>query len=535
MKGMDNFMTIHPFDTDVLVVGAGPVGLTLAFDLARRDISCRIIDQAPTYPIGTRGRGINARTQEVFEALDVLEPISTYAEPDRIWRIYGPGNQLVREFNPASLVPMPTPDKPYLAPLMVGQQHTEAVLRERLASLGVHVEMNTQLVDLTQHEQGVEASVQSGEAESTKIQARYLVGCDGGHSTVRHCANIAFQGETWHEEQVLANVTVSGLDPDYWCSWSHSDKGTVTLNSMSRSHTWFFIAPLSPDEHGSYPAPTLETLQRLFDERAGIAGVCLSDPTWISVWRPNIRMVERYRDSRVFLAGDAAHVHSAAGGQGLNTGVQDAYNLGWKLAAVLSGAPDTLLDTYQAERLPIAAGVLASTSIRHRELNQSLSGQGQGLTNLLSGKETFADPTQLSLNYRGSELSRDEGGTTGIRAGDRAPDAPCHKAGCSEALRLFDVLRGPHFTLLTFGDHPTPRLPEAYNDVVQVYRLARPDSKTTTTDNRTLIDSMGHAYRAYGITNDAVILIRPDGYIGLTGGNMGLEPVIDYLYKVTGR
>src|SRR5262249_8011083 len=156
-----------------------------------------------------------------------------------------------------------------------------------------------------------------------------------------------------------------------------------------------------------YPAPTLETLQRLFDERAGIAGVHLSNPIWISIWRPNIRMVERYRISRVFLAGDAAHVHSAAGGQGLNTGVQDAYNLRWKLAAVLSSAPDTLLDTYQAERLPIAAGVLASTSIRHRELNQSLSGQGKGLTNLLSGKETFADPTQLSLTYRDSELSRD--------------------------------------------------------------------------------------------------------------------------------
>jgi 2-polyprenyl-6-methoxyphenol hydroxylase-like FAD-dependent oxidoreductase len=535
MKGMDNFMATNQFDTDVLVVGAGPVGLTLALDLARRDISCRIIDQAPVYPIGTRGRGINARTQEVFEALDVLKPLFAYAEPNRIWRIYGPGNQLVREFNPASLVPMPTPDKPYLAPLMVSQQHTEAVLREHLASLGVHVEMNTRLLDLTQHEQGVVARAQVCEAVSTKIRARYLVGCDGGHSTVRHCANIAFQGEAWQEEQILANVTVSGLDPDYWCSWSHPDKGTVTLNYMSQSHTWFFIAPLSPDEHGSYPAPTLETLQRLFDERASIASVRLSDPTWISIWRPNIRMVERYRDSRVFLAGDAAHVHSAAGGQGLNTGVQDAYNLGWKLAAVLSGAPDTLLDTYQAERLPIAAGVLASTSIRHRELNRSFSGQGQGLTNLLSGKETFADPTQLSLNYRGSELSRDEGSTTSIRAGDRAPDAPCIEASSGKAIRLFDVFRGPHFTLLTFSDRPATLLPDAYNDCVQVYRLARPDSTTTTTDKHTLIDNMGHAHQAYGITNDAVILIRPDGYIGLIGGNLRLESIVDYLCQVTGR
>src|SRR5262249_48703897 len=149
---------------------------------------------------------------------------------------------------------------------------------------------------------------------------------------------------------------------------------------------------------------------------------------------------------------------------------------------VLSGAPETLLNTYQAERLPVAAGVLASTSIRHRELNQSLSGQGQGITSLLSGKEAFADPTQLSLTYRGSELACNLDDATGIRAGDRAPDAPCIQASSGEALRLFDVFQGPHFTLLTFGDHPAPRLPDTYNDGVQVVRLARSTSTTTTTD-----------------------------------------------------
>jgi len=525
-------MTTNAFDTDVLVVGAGPVGLTLAIDLARRDISCRIIDQAPTYPIGTRGRGINARTQEVFEALGILEPLSAYAEPNRIWRTYAPGNQLVREFSPASLIPAPTPDKPYLAPLMISQQHTEAVLREHLASLGVHVEMNTQLVDFTQHEQGVEAKVQSQTKESTAIQARYLVGCDGGHSTVRHRANISFLGETWYEYHLLANISVSGLDPDYWSTWAGPDKQAVTLNWMSHSNTWFFIAAVSPDEHGELPAPTLETLQRIFDERAGIPGVRFSNPLWISTWRPNIRMVERYRSGRVFLAGDAAHVHSAAGGQGLNTGVQDAYNLAWKLAAVLAVAPDTLLDTYQAERLPVAQGVLASTSIRHRELNQSLS--GQGITNLLSGNETFADPTQLSLTYRGSELSCDLDDTTEIRAGDRAPDAPCIRATGGEKVRLFDVFRGTHFTLLAFGARPAPRLPDHYTEDVHAYTITHP-STTPAVDADTLVDSDGHAHRAYGIRDQAVILVRPDGYIGLTAGSLDQESNIGYLHKVTGR
>ncbi len=167
-------------------------------------------------------------------------------------------------------------------------------------------------------------------------------------------------------------------------------------------------------------------------------------------------MVDRYRAGRIFLAGDAAHVHSAAGGQGMNTGVQDAYNLGWKLALVLNGAPDTLLDTYQAERLPIADGILSTTSIRHREFQHDFS---QAITTLVSGKETFADPSQLSITYRGSLLARDLDQTSGIRAGDLAPDALCIRAGSEEQVRLFDLFRGTHFTLLVFSDQPMPRYP----------------------------------------------------------------------------
>jgi len=513
--------------TDVLVVGAGPVGLTLAIDLARRGITCRIIEQAPTYQIGTRGRGISLRSQEVFEDLGVLEALSHYDESIGPGRIYD-HDKLVNESNPASLFP-PVPP-PYRPIFMLNQQHTEAVLRERLASYGLNVELNCQLVGFIQDAERVVAKVAHA-GQSEEIQARYLVGCDGGHSTVRKCAGISFLGETWDEEHfLLANVSVSGLDTHYSYSWGNLTGEGLILNWMSHSNTWFFSAPVSPDEHGSSPTPTLETLQRLFDERAGMPGVRFSNPTWISSWRPNIRMVDRYRAGRIFLVGDAAHVHSAAGGQGLNTGVQDAYNLGWKLAQVLGGALDTLLDTYQAERLPVAQGVLATSSIRHRAFQRDFN---QSLKTLFAGQETFADVTQLSLTYRGSPLARDLDDTTGIRAGDRAPDAHCVRAGSDEQVRLFDLFHGTHFTLLTFGDQPAPQLPAASRGSLRAYTITRPGNMTAISDH-TLVDSDGYAYRAYGINGDALILVRPDGYIGLTGGMIDREPIIDYLRNVTG-
>ncbi len=526
----DNALMIEESITDVLIVGAGPVGLTLACDLARRDVAYRIIDQEATYHTG-RAAGLSPRTQEIFEDLGLLAQLAAYNAPIP-WRFYDRDNQLVREINPASH-PLPaTPDVPYPGTLNVGQQEIETVLRERLASCGRRVELGCRLVNVKEHPDYVVASVQH-EGTSEAIQARYLVGCDGGHSTVRKETGIPFEGETRPHAHSLAGVIrVSGLAPTCRHIW-RDPESTFQLSLTPRIHddTWVVIMNTRLDE---VPTVSGETLQRLFDEYIRMPGVRLHDPTWVSVYQENKRLADRYRSGRVLLAGDAAHVGLFFG---MQTGIQDAYNLGWKLAHVLSGAPDTLLDTYQEERLPIAQNDLAAGGVATGV---------KTITNALLNQETGAEQkpapaipnaailTQLGLTYRESRLSRNLDETTGIRAGDRAPDAPCVFATSGEKVRFFDLFRGTHFTLLVFGDQPMPALPDVSFDSLCAYAVKQADS-TTAISHHTLVECDGHASRAYGITGNAFILVRPDGYIGLTGGGRDFQSIKNYLRDIIGQ
>jgi len=298
------------------------------------------------------------------------------------------------------------------------------------------------------------------------------VGADGGRSIVRKTLGIGFVGETRDAERlVLGDVTITGLRRDAWQLWVRPLKKQVKISIWPVPGTAYFrlSAPVAP---GGMPDLTLAGFQRLLTERTGRRDLTVTDVAAPSEYRVNIRLAERYRVGRVFIAGDAAHVQSAAGSQGLNTGVQDAYNLGWKLARVLAGAPASLLDTYEAERLPIARDALGLS------------------TELLDKKPLKHDErtTQLDLSYRDGPLA------SGARGGDRAPDAPCTTAD-GRPTRLFDVFRGPRPTLLSLDGRPAP-------DGVPTYRIG--------TD---LLDNSGHVRDAYGDTG--YVLVRPDGYIGI--------------------
>ncbi|MDH6578152.1 FAD-dependent monooxygenase [Kitasatospora sp. MAP5-34] len=493
--------------TDVLVVGAGPVGLALAVGLARSGANCLVVERDSDFrDRGVRGKGVNPRTLEVFDDLGVVDEIYARGDLNLKIRTYE-GSRLVHEVDPAP-ANLPAPDRPHAGVVLLAQHHTEAVLRDRLAAYGVKVELDTELTGCAQNGDEVIATVHRGH-RTEQIRARYLVGCDGGRSTVRKLTGIPFLGETWDEERfLLGSMRIEGLAPEALHIWNHPQlgAGALALVPLRQDDSWAVHASVSPDEQGELPVPSLDEFRRLFAERAGLPGVRLHDLTWASVWRPSVRMVEQYRSGRVFLAGDAAHCHSAAGGQGMNTGIQDAHNLGWKLAAALRGAPDSLLDSYQAERLPVARAVLAATSAQHRALfsgggARALADQMVNLANTAG-----ADFTGLSVGYRGGPLGRDLDDTTGIRAGDRAPDAPCLTP--DGPTRLFDLFRGPHFTLLTFADRAAPVPVPAPLPLLPGLRQA------------TVHDPDGHAHRAYGLTGTptATVLVRPDGYVALTAG-----------------
>jgi 2-polyprenyl-6-methoxyphenol hydroxylase-like FAD-dependent oxidoreductase len=395
------------YEETVLIIGAGPTGLTLALDLVRRGISCRLIDAAETPFQGSRAKGIQPRTLEIFDDLGVIDSILADGGLYPKFRIHaGPLSLRLGSLGSAR---QSTENVPYPNLWMLPQLRTESILRQRLLAWRVQVEFGKGLVTFQQDQRCIEAKLSNGET----VRAAFLIGCDGGHSTVRKVLGLKLEGETIDEEPVLvADVEIEGLDRPDWHIWPFVKGGAIGLCPLPG--TSLFQLTGKAEMIGS-------NTERAVHKSTGHRILRVS---WSSIYQPSIRMVERYRVGRVFLAGDAAHLHPPAGGQGLNTGVQDAYNLGWKLAHVLRGGPDSLLDTYQAERLPIAAAVLGLT----KRLHQTRSIKRGDATN------------QLALHYRTSSLS--SGDALGnLHPGDRMPDLRL-----TDRSRLFEHLRGCHAT-----------------------------------------------------------------------------------------
>jgi 2-polyprenyl-6-methoxyphenol hydroxylase-like FAD-dependent oxidoreductase len=457
---------------NVLIAGGGPTGLTLGIDLARRGVEVRVVDKAERFFHGSRGDGIQPRTLEVFDDLGAIDALLEQGSGLVPIRVYLDGNCVDERWmaEPTD----PAPDRPYPNPWVLGQSQLEGILRTKLLEHGVRVELRSELVGLEQDENGVTARLSTGETS----QFDYLVGADGGASFVRKAIGVAFPGTTDESfRMLLGDVSAPDLDrgSGHWFAAADNPMAGVVMTPLPGTGYFQFGTQLGEGDDAS-----LETLQAMLDRFS--AGVRLTGLGWSTVWRPNVRLAERYRVGRVFLAGDAAHVHPPTGGQGMNTGVQDAYNLGWKLAG------ETALDTYETERRTVAARVLGvSTELLDRYTKGHTEAHKRG-------EETFG----FNITYRAPDA------TGPLVTGDRAPDAPVLGSN-GKRIRLFDLFRGPHFTRLAFGA-PAP-------DEEHSYEVLRPGDQPTS-DGRYVIDAEGHAFAAYAASAGDNVLIRPDGYLG---------------------
>lgn len=497
---MEQAATAATVQVDVLICGAGAAGLTLAIDLARRGLSFRLIEKMAAPFHGSRGKGIQPRTQEVFEDLGILDRIVAAGgnyPPERRYASDGSHvDTAVIEHR------SPTPSEPYPTPLMVPQFLSEGVMRERLAELGHAPVFGCELLGFEDDGGGVTARL-AGRQGETMLRARWLVGADGGRSLVRHALDIGFPGKTLGVRAVVADVMLTGLERDFWHRFGGDDLSRqIMLCPLAGTDMFQLQGPIPASGEIDLSVPGLNTLVA---ERTGSNAIRIDSVAWASAYTMHARLADRYRVGNVFLVGDAAHIHPPTGGQGLNTSVQDAYNLGWKLAAVARGADHTLLDSYEQERRPVAASMLGLAT-------RLLDAHRRGDTR--RGREV----QQLDIGYRDSALAMEQPArTAGLAAGDRAPDALVWSAA-GQSKRLFDLFQGPHWTMLGYhaqrgAIEPRPGL--------HIHVLG---------PHGDLYDENHYFRAAYALAAGSWVLVRPDGHVGAIASTT--ETLENYLLKV---
>lgn len=512
---------------DVLIVGAGPTGLSLAITLRRYGIPVRIIDRAMQPSSVSKALAIWSASLEAIQGMDVIDDFLREGARLNALCIGDGGRQLARLEVGEGI------DSPFPFPLLIPQSETERLLNARLSALGVTVERGVELTGLSQDNDGVTASLSHADQRTETARARYLVGCDGARSAVRGALAIPFEGSTEPQTFLLGDVRIDGGGLDHkniYLWWSRS--GTVALFPFEKE-TWRIFAMREDASAGDAP-PTLDELQSHAD-RHGPPGMRLRDPSWLSAFRINERVAARYRVGRCFLAGDAAHVHSPAGGQGMNTGIQDAVNLGWKLAHALGGIGDRnlLLDSYEPERRAIARDV-----VKAAEQKLHLAFSSGAATRILKDiaiaifgnlpivqKRLQIELSETEIVYRNGPLVALGAPPRHPRRADvgaRARDAILTIGG--KAQPLWPLLGGARHTLLLFEDAGSPidttQLAELTEERLAILRL--------TPEN----DPKKQVRARYRQRGPGWVLIRPDQVIAARGNGSDLTTLNRYLDRV---
>jgi len=520
-------------DPDVLVVGAGPTGLALALELAAHGARCRVVDRATDRVHESRALAIQPRTLELLARDGVARDLVARGNPALELRMHL-GSRTV----PLGLFDLGTEDTAFPYLLFLAQSQTEEVLAEHLARRGGAVERGVELTGIAQGRDTVTCRLRGPDGREESVRTRYVVGCDGAHSAVRRAAGIAFRGAPYPPTFVLADIGADGLEAGPAHAYV-SGRGVLFFFPLTSPAPWRLIVMRSRGQPAAAGGPVeLAELQALVDPF--VDGVRLHDPVWTTNFRLHLRHAARYRAGRVLLAGDAAHIHSPAGAQGMNTGIQDAVNLGWKLALVAAGrAPETLLATYEAERAPVGRAVLrlsdrafsAATSqsapLRFARARLAPVVVPLVLRSRRLRAAGFRTVAELTIGYRRSPLAVEGTGAPrrGPRAGDRLPDAPLGGGARHGTDRgtLHEAIAAPGLHLLLCG--PAPAWPAGtVRDLsalgLHVHRLSR-DRGGTGGDGGVVAGGDDAALDRLGVRGAATahLLVRPDGHLAYRGGS----------------
>ena len=502
-----------PSNIDVLIVGAGPTGLMLANQLARRDVRALIIDRHPGPSIQTKALGVQARTLEIYAHLGIIEQaleLGTRATGANMW---AQGRKVAR---------IPLGDigrdlSPYPFLLILGQDDNERLLGEALRKWGMDVHWSTELVALEQSSEHVSATLKLADASTREIKAKWVAGCDGAHSAVRTLNEIAFLGAPYEHVFFVADTSMTGpMVPGELNVFLFRD-GFHLFFPMHGTDHWRVVGIVPQHLRVRDDLDFTAVFPSIREQVAGT--LSFQECHWFSTYRIHHRRAERFRDRRCFLMGDAAHIHSPVGAQGMNTGLQDAYNLAWKLALVVSGrAGATLLDSYELERVPVAERLLKTTDQAFSLIVSDRRLAGIFRTRLLAKilafamtidrirKLAFLTISQIGIHYRRSPLSQtlESYPVSAPQAGDRFPWLRLKLFSNASLEDLFAKLDDTQFTLIVIGQPSLSADPPEPNGLMHVLQI--PDDPINDRE-----------FLRVGIPKPSFYLLRPDGHIGLCG------------------
>jgi 2-polyprenyl-6-methoxyphenol hydroxylase-like FAD-dependent oxidoreductase len=495
--------------------------------LSGRGVPFRIIDRHPGPSLQTRALGVQARTLEIYRKLGIVREALALGRIGTGANIWAEGKRMAH----IGLSDAGEAVTPYPFILILGQDDNERIMGEKLRELGGAVEWNTELVALSQDATGVTATLKLPDGSEKTVRAGWVGGCDGARSAVRELSNIGFPGAPYEHVFFVADVEMTGTMVEGEVNVYLFTKGFHLLFPMRGKDHWRIVGIL-PEALRGQDVKSLDAVLPSLEAEAG-TDIAIRSCSWFSTYRIHHRAAARFREGRCFLAGDAAHIHSPVGAQGMNTGLQDAYNLGWKLALVVKGKADpSLLDSYEGERMPVARRLLETTDRAFRLVVSDSSLAGLFRTKVMvriaafvMNRERlqqagFRAISQTAINYRRSTLSRTLDGLpdTAPQAGDRFPWLTLQLRPDGPDEDLFDALDDLYFHLLVFGQGVPDELAATVGDPLRLHVV--PDD--TTNDKR---------LAAKSIPKPSFYLVRPDGHIALAGAVPDVGEITDYLFE----